>query len=177
MLSLGLALGINAAILIVAAASLTGLGMDVASLEEAHRAMGLVLGAGAAFAFALALYAAGQSSAITGLIAGRMLTRGFRGRESSAWLRGLGMRVGALALAFALLLWRGDGGPDGLLVSSQVVLSLALPFVLVPLLAVVGRRDLMGRFALGPAALASAGAATAVIVGLDLYLLWTVAIG
>src|SRR3546814_14735424 len=80
---------VNAAILIVAAASLTGGTVAVASLDDAHAAMAVVLGGVMATVFAIALYAAGQSSAITGVLAGRILTRGFRGRESRAWRRGL----------------------------------------------------------------------------------------
>ncbi|WP_341704274.1 Nramp family divalent metal transporter [Ferrovibrio sp.] len=170
-LSLGLAMLVNAAILIVAAASLTGGDFTVTSLDEAHAAMQVVLGGVMATLFAVALYAAGQSSAITGVLAGRMLTRGFRGRESRGWLRGIVTRVIAVAIGFALLTRGGGHSPDDLLVLSQVVLSLALPFALAPLVLIAARRDLMGRLALGRASIAAAAAVTALIIGLDLWLL------
>ncbi|HEX6956516.1 MAG TPA: Nramp family divalent metal transporter [Ferrovibrio sp.] len=170
-LSLSLAMLVNGAILVVAAASLTGGTVAIASLDEAHEAMRLVLGGAMATVFATALYAAGQSSAITGVLAGRILTRGFRGRESRTWLRGIITRVIAVAIGFVLTTQRGGESPDTLLVLSQVVLSLALPFALVPLVAIAARRQVMGRFALHPAAVLAAAAITALIVGLDLYLL------
>jgi len=170
-LSLALAMLVNAAILIVAAASLTGGGIAVASLDDAHAAMTVVLGGAMATVFAVALYAAGQSSAITGMLAGRMLTRGFRGRESRTWLRGIVTRVAAVAIGFALMTRGGGHSPDQLLVLSQVVLSLALPFALAPLVAIAARRDLMGRLALGRGVVVAAASVTALIVGLDLYLL------
>src|SRR3546814_5234705 len=70
--------------------------------------MAVVLGGVMATVFAIALYAAGQSSAITGVLAGRILTRGFRGRESRAWLRGIVTRVVAVAIGFTLMT-RGGG--------------------------------------------------------------------
>src|SRR3546814_4433113 len=77
--------------------------------------MAVVLGGVMATVFAIALYAAGQSSAITGVLAGRILTRGFRGRESRAWLRGIVTRVVAVAIGFTLMT-RGRGqSPDHLL--------------------------------------------------------------
>lgn len=170
-LSLSLAMLVNAAILIVAAASLTGGTVAVASLDDAHAAMAVVLGGVMATVFAIALYAAGQSSAITGVLAGRILTRGFRGRESRAWLRGIVTRVVAVAIGFTLMTRGGGQSPDQLLVLSQVVLSLALPFALAPLVAIAARRELMGRLALGRTTIVAASAVTALIIGLDLYLL------
>src|SRR3546814_7709734 len=118
--------------------------------------------------FAIARYAAGQASAITGVLAGRILTRGFRGRESRAWLRGIVTRVVAVAIGFTLMTRGGGQSPDQLLVLSQVVLSLALPFALAPLVAIAARRDLMGRLALGRTTIIGAEAVTALIIGLDL---------
>jgi manganese transport protein len=169
LLSLLLAGLVNVAILAVAAASLGG--QPVSSLAAAHAALGLHLGAGAALIFAVALYASGQSSAVTGVIAGGLLSRGFRGRESSAWLRGIVTRLGAAALACLLLGWGGVGSPDSLLVLTQVVLSLALPFALVPLALLASRRDLMGELALPRAARLAALAISAGLTLLDLGLL------
>jgi manganese transport protein len=170
-LALGLAMLVNLAILCVAAASLGGLGQAVTSLAEAHAALRLGLGAGAALVFALALYAAGQSSAITGVMAGSLLSRGFRGRESPAWLRGIATRLGAVVLACLFSAWSDKVTPDALLVFSQVILSLALPFALLPLVLLASRRALMGEFRLrGVARLGAWGLTTGVAL-LDVYLL------
>jgi manganese transport protein len=172
-LALSVAMLVNGAILIVAAASLEGAAADVASLDGAHRAIGAALGPAAALIFALALYAAGQSSAITGVLAGRYLAQGFCGHPGGRVLRGLLTRVGATVIALALMLALGQGDPDALLVLSQVALSAALPFVLVPLVIVAAQRRLMGGFALRPAAALGFAAAAIGIVALNLYLLAT----
>jgi len=170
-LALTLALGVNAAIMVVAAASLSGGPVQVASLDQAHAAIGANLGAAAALVFALALYAAGQSSAVTGVLAGRILTRGFGRAEGSEARRVLLTRLAAGAVAVGMLAGTGGTNPDALLVLSQIVLSLALPFALVPMVVLALRRDVMGARALrgGPAAVAVA--ATALVVLLDGYLL------
>jgi manganese transport protein len=167
--SLLLASLVNVAILAVAAASLSG--RPISSLAEAHSALGMQLGAGAALIFAVALYASGQSSAVTGVIAGGLLTRGFRGRAGSAWLRGIVTRLGATALACLLLAWRGAGSPDSLLVITQVVLSLALPFALLPLARLASRREVMGELVLPRAARVAMLAVSAALTLLDLGLL------
>ncbi len=171
--ALSVAMLVNAAILIVAAASLTNAGADVANLDGAHRAIGAALGAGPALIFAVALYAAGQSSAITGVLAGRFLSAGFAGHAGNRLLRGLVTRLGATVIALGLMLSLGQGGPDALLVLSQVALSAALAFVLVPLMIVAAHRRLLGHFALGPAAALGFGTAVAGIVALNVYLLAT----
>jgi len=169
--ALGLAMLVNMAILCLAAAALGGLGRTVGSLAEAHAALRLGLGGGAALVFAVALYAAGQSSAVTGVMAGSLLSRGFRGRESPAWLRGIATRLGAVVLACLFSACSGKVTPDALLVFSQVILSLALPFALLPLVLLASRGALMGRFRLrGPLRL-GAWTLTAAVVLLDLCLL------
>ena len=165
--ALGLAMLVNVAILAVAAASLGGQGPAVSSLAGAHAAVRLSLGAGAALIFGAALYAAGQSSAITGVLAGRLLTRGFRGRESSTWLRGIVTRLGAVILACLFISAGGGTTPDALLVFSQVILSLALPFALLPLVLLASRRSLMREFQLRPLARYTAMALTAALALLD----------
>jgi len=169
--ALGLALLVNVAILAVAAASLGGQGPGVSSLAGAHAALRLSLGAGAALIFGAALYAAGQSSAITGVLAGRLLTRGFRGRESSTWLRGIATRLGAVILACLFVGATGTTSPDALLVFSQVILSLALPFALVPLVLLASRPALMREFRLSPLLRYGAMALTAGVALLDAGLL------
>lgn len=168
--SLGLAMLVNAAIMIVAAASLTQ-GSDISSLSDAHAAMRSSLGAGAGLLFALALYAAGQSSAITGVMAGRILTQGFLGTAVSDRRRAILTRIGVAALAVAIMTVRGSSNPDELLVLSQVVLGIALPFALVPLVMLAARRDVMGDMALGRGMFAAASAATSAVIGLNLYMM------
>ncbi|AUT48833.1 Nramp family divalent metal transporter [Achromobacter sp. AONIH1] len=171
-LSLGVAMLINAAIMIVAAASLSGPGLIVSSLDDAHAAIGHTLGAGAAIIFAVALYAAGQSSTITGVLAGRILSRGFQaGSNWSDRRRALATRLIAGAAAAGLLGYSGGQDPDGLLVLSQVILSLALPFALAPLVLLACRKSIMGRHALRGAWAWAAIAATVGIIALDGYLL------
>ena len=171
-LSLGVAMLINAAIMIVAAASLSGPGLIVSSLDDAHAAIGHTLGAGAAIIFAVALYAAGQSSTITGVLAGRIPSRGFQaGSNWSDRRRALATRLIAGAAAAGLLGYSGGQDPDGLLVLSQVILSLALPFALAPLVLLACRKSIMGRHALRGAWAWAAIAATVGIIALDGYLL------
>ena len=169
-LSLGVAMLINAAIMIVAAASLSGPGLIVSSLDDAHAAIGHTLGAGAAIIFAVALYAAGQSSTITGVLAGRILSRGFQAGRNWSDRRRAGHRLIAGAAAAGLLAL-GRPGSRRLLVLSQVILSLALPFALAPLVLLACRKSIMGRHALRGAWAWAAIAATVGIIALDGYLL------
>jgi manganese transport protein len=172
-LSLLLATVVNAAILVVAAAALGRPGRPLDDLDAAHQALVAALGAGAGVVFAVALYAAGQSSAVTGVVAGRILSRGFAGRESRVWLRGIATRLAAICVAFALLALWPQASPDRLLVLSQCVLGMTLPFALVPMLLLAFRRRLLGGMAFGPGTLAMAAAGTALVLGLDGYLLAT----
>ncbi|MCK6452241.1 MAG: Nramp family divalent metal transporter [Alphaproteobacteria bacterium] len=169
--ALSLAMLVNAAILLVAAASLGSADGAVASLDGAHRAINAALGGAAALIFAVALYAAGQSSAITGILAGRYITAGFTGQVGSRLKRGLFTRLGGLTIALGLLVATGGDAPDRVLVLSQVTLSAALPFVLVPLLVVAMRRRLMGGFTLRPLAAGALASAIGTIVLLNVYLL------
>lgn len=166
--SLSVATLVNAAIMGVAAASLGGAGIAATSLAAAHGALATAIGLGAALIFALALYAAGQSSAITGVLAGRFLTQGFRGRAGSTYRRGVATRLVGVALGFLLLRWFGDGDPDHVIVLTQVLLSLALPFALVPLMWLASRRAVMRDLALGRGAMLALSAMTAAIIALDL---------
>jgi manganese transport protein len=170
-LSLGIATLVNAAILIVAAASLSGAGLEVTSLDQAHSVIGKTLGVGAAAVFAVALYAAGQSSTITGVLAGKVLSNGFSTGGWSDRKRALMTRAIAGVAAMGMLAYTGGQDPDLLLVLSQVILSLALPFALVPLVMLAVRRDVMGSFVLRGVWRTLAIAATAGIIVLDAYLL------
>ncbi len=147
--ALGAAFFVNAAILVVAAAVFHRAGLhDVSELQEAHRLLAPLLGAPiASTAFAVALLASGQSSTITGTLAGQIVMEGFLRIRIRPWLRRLITRL--LAIGPAILLISATGGKDtvGLLVFSQVVLSMQLSFAIFPLMKFTSDRRLMGEFA------------------------------
>jgi manganese transport protein len=148
-LALGAAFFVNAAILVVAAAVFHRAGYhEVSELQEAHRLLAPLLGAPiAATAFAVALLASGQSSTITGTLAGQIVMEGFLNIRVRPWLRRLITRL--LAIVPAVLLISASGGKDtvALLVLSQVVLSMQLSFAIFPLMKFTSDPKLMGEFA------------------------------
>lgn len=147
--SLSLALLVNGAILVLAAAAFHGNGhTEVVEIQDAYHLLDpLVGGALASFLFGFALLAAGQSSTFTGTIAGQVVMEGFLQAKIPCWQRRLIIRALALAPAIAGVLWLGEGAVGKLLVLSQVVLSLQLPFALWPLIRFTSDRRLMGPFA------------------------------
>ena len=146
--SLSLALLVNAAILILAAAAFHGSGhTEVVEIQDAYHLLDpLVGGALASFLFGFALLAAGQSSTFTGTIAGQVVMEGFLRAKIPCWQRRLITRGLALVPALIGVLWLGEGAVGKLLVFSQVVLSLQLPFALWPLIRFSSDRNLMGEF-------------------------------
>ncbi|WP_268801152.1 Nramp family divalent metal transporter [Pseudomonas huanghezhanensis] len=147
--SLSLALIINAAILILAAAAFHGTGhTDVVEIQDAYHLLDpLVGGTLASILFGVALLAAGQSSTFTGTIAGQVVLEGFLNAKIPCWQRRLITRGLALIPAFIGVVWFGDGAVGKMLVLSQVVLSLQLPFALWPLIRFTSDKQLMGPFA------------------------------
>ncbi|WP_313512837.1 Nramp family divalent metal transporter [Pseudomonas sp.] len=147
--SLSLALLINAAILILAAAAFHRSGhTDVVEIQDAYHLLDpLVGGALASILFGVALLAAGQSSTFTGTIAGQVVMEGFLQAKIPCWQRRLITRGLALIPALIGVVWLGEGAVGKLLVLSQVVLSLQLPFALWPLIRFSSDRQLMGPFA------------------------------
>jgi manganese transport protein len=152
--SLGLALLINAAILIAAGAIFHARGLtEIADLGAAYALLNPVLGSSiAATIFAIGLLAAGQSSTITGTLAGQLVMEGFLQIRLSPLVRRLLTRLAALGPVLLYFAVVGESDTTRLLVLSQVVLSLQLPFAMIPLLRFVGLRRLMGDFVLGRAA-------------------------
>jgi manganese transport protein len=152
--SLSFALFINAAILIAAGAVFHANGLtEIADLGEAYALLDPVLGSQvAAMLFAVGLLAAGQSSTITGTLAGQLVMEGFLRIRLAPVLRRLITRLAALGPALIYFMVAGEGDTSRLLILSQVVLSLQLPFAVIPLLRFVGRRQVMGEFALGRSA-------------------------
>lgn len=149
--ALGLALFVNAAILILAAAAFHGPGhAGVAEIGDAYALLAPALGVGiASTVFAVALLASGQNSTITGTLAGQIVMEGFLNLRLPPWLRRMITRGLAIIPAAAVAILYGDEGVARLLVLSQVVLSLQLPFAVVPLVRFTGNAALMGRFANG----------------------------
>jgi manganese transport protein len=146
-IALNCAFFVNAAILIVAAATFNKRGILVAEIQEAHAMLEGVLGTRLApAAFAIALICAGQSSTLTGTLAGQITMEGFLQFRIRPWLRRLITR--SLAIVPALLvIWKtGEEGSTRLLVISQVILSLQLPFAVVPLVKFTSSRVKMGKF-------------------------------
>jgi len=147
--ALALALLVNGAILVTAAAVFHTSGhQDMANLEDAYRLMGPLTGSAlAGVLFALALLAAGQSSSITATLAGQVVMEGFVRLRVPAWQRRLATRALAVVPAFLVTLLCGDEGIGRLLLLSQVVLSLQLPFAMFPLIRFTADPQIMGRFA------------------------------
>lgn len=145
-IALAAAFFVNASILIVAAAYFHATGrFDIKDLEPAHELLKPLLGGAAATAFAVALLASGQSSTITGTLAGQIVMEGFLHIRVTPWLRRLITR--GLAIVPAILLISFSGRGDGeLLVLSQVVLSMQLPFAVFPLVAFTSDKKRMGEF-------------------------------
>jgi manganese transport protein len=150
-ISLSLALLVNAAILVLAASAFHASGHhEVTEIQDAYRLLDpLVGGTLASILFGIALLAAGQSSTFTGTIAGQILMEGFLNLKIPCWQRRLITRALALIPAFVGILWLGEQGVGRLLVASQVVLSLQLPFAIWPLIRFTSDARLMGRFASG----------------------------
>ncbi|MDY1547521.1 Nramp family divalent metal transporter [Luteibacter sp. PPL193] len=146
--SLGLALLINAAILVVAASAFHGTGRtDVADIGDAYKLLAPIAGTTvAAIAFAIGLFASGQSSTFTGTIAGQVIMDGFLRLKIPCWQRRLITRGLAIVPAFIGVWVMGDRAVGELLVASQVVLSVQLPFAMYPLIRFTSQRDLMGEF-------------------------------
>ncbi|MFC0401163.1 Nramp family divalent metal transporter [Paraburkholderia rhizosphaerae] len=147
--SLTLALLINAAILILAAAAFHATGHDqVTDIEDAYKLLAPIVGTGfAAILFAVTLLASGQSSTFTGTVAGQVIMEGFINMNIPCWQRRLITRALALIPALIGIQLLGNAAVGELLVASQVVLSLQLPFALYPLIRMTDDRTLMGEFA------------------------------
>jgi manganese transport protein len=172
-IALMLALFINAAILILAASTFHVAGRtDVAEIQDAYQLLAPMLGVGiASTLFAVALLASGQNSTITATLAGQIVMEGFLNIRLPAWQRRLITRLLAIIPAVTVAALYGERGTANLLVLSQVVLSMQLPFAVIPLVAFTSNRAKMGKF-VNPAWLKwAAWLIAAVIVGLNVKLL------
>jgi manganese transport protein len=147
-LALMFALFINAAILIVSAATFYTRGRnDVAEIQEAYKLLSPLLGVtGASTLFALALLASGQNSTLTGTLAGQIVMEGFLNIRLRPWLRRLITRLIAIIPAVAVTSMSGEKGTTNLLILSQVILSLQLSFAVFPLVMFTNDKLKMGEF-------------------------------
>lgn len=169
-IALTFAFFVNAAILIVAASVFHAQGrQDVASIETAYDLLTPMLGAGAASTvFALALLASGQNSAVTATLAGQIVMEGFLQLRLPVWARRLVTRLLAIIPAAWVAFHYGPQGTAQLLVLSQVILSLQLPFAIIPLLRATADKKLMGDcFVNRPATQFLAWAGALLIIGLN----------
>jgi len=149
-IALNAAFFVNAAILILAASVFFTTGnTDVAKIEDAHRLLQPMLGTTLApLLFAIALIAAGQSSTITGTLAGQIVMEGYLRLRISPWIRRLITRLIAIIPAVFVILIYGEEKLDALLVLSQVILSMQLGFAIIPLIHFVSDKKEMGQFAI-----------------------------
>jgi manganese transport protein len=147
-IALSFALFINAAILIVAAATFhTSGNSQVAEIQDAYKLLTPLLGAGAGTMFALALLASGQNSTLTGTLAGQIVMEGFLNIRIRPWLRRLITRLIAIVPAVIVAILGGESGTAQLLILSQVILSLQLSFAVFPLVMFTSSKLKMGEFA------------------------------
>jgi manganese transport protein len=183
--ALNLALFVNAAILILAASTFFKHGMyEVAEIQDAHKFLEPLLGSRwAPMLFAIALIAAGQSSTITGTLAGQIIMEGYLHLRIQPWLRRLITRLIAIIPAFLVISIAGESKTGELLIFSQVILSLQLGFAIIPLIHMVSDKQKMGEFAIKPIVKIAAWIIALIIVTLNVLLVlgkieeWIVAAG
>ena len=174
-IALTFALAINAAILILAASTFHIRGaVHVAEIQDAYELLSPTLGAASASVlFAVALLASGQNSTLTATLAGQIVMEGFVDWKIPMWIRRLTTRLLAIIPAVIVAVLYGSNGTARLLIASQVVLSLQLPFAVVPLIRFTSSKVIMGRLAT-PAWLSTvAWIVAAVIIALNLKLIST----
>ena len=169
-IALNLAFFVNAAILVLAATAFFKTGRtDVASIEDAHLLLDNLLGSKLAPAlFAIALIAAGQSSTITGTLAGQIVMEGYLRLRINPWLRRLLTRMLAIDPALVVIYFFGDNQVDAMLILSQVILSLQLGFAIIPLIHFVSDKEKMGNFTIGPITKGAAWLIAVILVTLNL---------
>jgi manganese transport protein len=171
LLALNVAFCINASILVLAADVFHAAGLEVTDLREAQQLLSPLLGTGlAGVLFAVALLCAGQSSTITGTLAGQIVMQGFlRLRGSPLFVR-TATRAVAIVPAVVVLGVMGENATVSLLVATQVVLSLQLPFALVPLIRFTAARSVMGAYVNARAVTAIAAIAATLIIACNGWL-------
>ncbi len=146
-IALNAAFFVNSAILVLSSSVFYSRGIEVVEIQQAHELLSPLLGTGlASTAFAVALLAAGQSSTLTGTLAGQVVMEGFIRIKIQPWARRLISRLLAIIPAVIVIAISGSHGTYRLLILSQVILSLQLPFAIVPLIQFTSDREWMGKF-------------------------------
>lgn len=170
LVALNLAFFVNAAILVLAATVFFKTGRtDVAAIKQAHQLLDPLLGSRLApILFAVALIASGQSSTLTGTLAGQIVMEGYLRLRINPLMRRLLTRLVAIIPAVIVILVNGENNIDSLLVLSQVVLSLQLGFAIIPLIHFVSDRESMGKYTIKPLTQFLAWLVTAVLVYLNM---------
>ena len=169
-IALNLAFFVNAAILVLAATVFFKTGRtDVAELKQAHELLEPMLGSSLApILFAVALIASGQSSTITGTLAGQIVMEGYLKLRIAPWIRRLMTRLIAIIPAVIVILINGENNIDSLLILSQVILSLQLGFAIIPLIHFTSDKKTMGKFVIKPFIIFLASLIAAVLIYLNI---------
>lgn len=171
-IAMGLAGLVNIGMLIMAASTFFRAGLlDVGTIQEAYRTLEPLLGSAASWIFAISLLASGLSSATVGTMAGQVIMQGFMRRRVSVWLRRLVTLIPSLVVIGLGL------DPTRTLVISQVVLSFALPFAVIPLVLFTRRRDIMGVLVNHRLTTLLASIVAGLIIALNLFLLYQTIFG
>jgi len=172
-IALNVAFIVNVAILILAAGAFFSRGyFKVAEIQDAYKLLDHIFGSLAPVLFAVALIASGQSSTITGTLAGQIIMEGHINLRIEPWLRRLLTRLMAIVPAVFTILYFGETGLGNLIILSQVVLSLQLGFAVIPLIHFTSDRKKMGKFAIGLTVKILAWACAIIIVGLNAQLVY-----
>src|ERR1700759_5711395 len=167
-IALNLAFFVNAAILILAASAFFRNGyFEVAEIQDAYKLLTHIFGSVAPTLFAIALIASGQSSTITGTLAGQIIMEGHINLRIEPWLRRLLTRLMAIIPAVFTILYFGETGLGNLIILSQVVLSLQLGFAVIPLIHFTSDRKKMGNFSIGPVTKLMSWGSAILIIGLN----------
>ena len=167
-IALNLAFFVNAAILILAASAFFRNGFfEVAEIQDAYKLLEHIFGHLAPTLFAIALIASGQSSTITGTLAGQIIMEGHINLRIEPWLRRLLTRLLAIVPAVFTIIYFGESGLGSLIILSQVVLSLQLGFAVIPLIHFTSDRKHMGKFAISSKVKILAWTCAALIIGLN----------
>lgn len=172
--ALNLALFVNAAILILAASSFFTKGIsNVTEIQDAHRLLEPMLGSALApILFAISLIAAGQSSTITGTLAGQVVMEGYLNLRLQPWIRRLITRLIAIVPAFLVIYFLGEDSTGKLLILSQVILSLQLGFAVIPLIHFVSDKKKMAEFVIPKWQRLASWVSALVIIGLNIKLVY-----
>jgi manganese transport protein len=173
-IALNAAFFVNSAILILAASTFFRAGMfEVSDIQDSYKFLAPLTGTEwASIIFGVALVAAGQSSTITGTLAGQVVMEGYLNLRIAPWLRRLLTRLIAIVPAYVVILIYGEGQTGELLVFSQVVLSLQLGFAVIPLIHFTSDKEKMGIFANKPLVKVAAWTAALIIVSLNIKLVY-----